>query len=369
MKKILFLIHDLGGGGAEKVLVNLVNHMDREKWNITVMALFGGGINERFLKPDIRLINCHKKALRGNSHLMKLFSPRFLYRKYIREQYDIVISFLEGPCARIVSGCEAPETRKIAWIHSTLADKKTFSMGFRNFAEAVRCYQKFDCRIFVSADTQRAFETVCPGSGRMLPNVPEVDRIAQLSREDLEDPWFCRPGFYLCGMGKLTANKGFHRLLSIHRRLREEGFALYTYILGSGEEQAALQNFIDKNHLRDSVKLLGYQTNPYPYLQKADLFVCASYSEGFSTAATEALILGTPVCTTRVAGMTQMLGDGQFGVITDNNEEALCNGIRSFLEDARKCSHYRQQAAIRGRDFSTDAAVAAVEAMLEEICL
>ena len=75
MKKILFLIHDLGHGGAEKVLVNLVNNLDREKFDITVMALFGGGVNEQFLRRDIRLIHCHGKAMPGNSHLMKLLTP------------------------------------------------------------------------------------------------------------------------------------------------------------------------------------------------------------------------------------------------------------------------------------------------------
>ena len=50
MKKILFIIHDLGHGGAEKVLVNLVNHMDRNKFDITVMSLFDVGVNKQFLK-------------------------------------------------------------------------------------------------------------------------------------------------------------------------------------------------------------------------------------------------------------------------------------------------------------------------------
>ena len=58
MKKILFFIHDLGQGGAEKVLVNLVNNIDRNKFDVSVIALFGGGVNEQFLKPDI-----HYKAI------------------------------------------------------------------------------------------------------------------------------------------------------------------------------------------------------------------------------------------------------------------------------------------------------------------
>ena len=102
MKKILFVIHDLHHGGAEKVLVNLVNNMDRENFDITVMALFGGGVNEQFLKKDVKLIICHKRAVRGNSKIMKLFSPQFLFSYYIKDKYDIIVSYLEGPSARIV---------------------------------------------------------------------------------------------------------------------------------------------------------------------------------------------------------------------------------------------------------------------------
>ena len=83
MKKLLFLIHDLGHGGAEKVLVNLVNNMDPEQFDITVMALFGGGVNEQFLKPHIRYQTVFQRAFPGNSHVMKLFFPKMLHKCFI----------------------------------------------------------------------------------------------------------------------------------------------------------------------------------------------------------------------------------------------------------------------------------------------
>ena len=67
MTKILFLIHDLGQGGAEKVLVNLVNNMDRSKFDISVTTLFGGGVNEQFLAPDIHFRAVFPRMLPGNS--------------------------------------------------------------------------------------------------------------------------------------------------------------------------------------------------------------------------------------------------------------------------------------------------------------
>ena len=103
MKKILFLIHDLGQGGAEKVLVNLVNNMDFSKYEITVMTLFGGGVNEQFLSEKVKLINIFSNTIPGNSKLMKFFSPAILHKLFIKDFYDVEIAYLEGPSARIIS--------------------------------------------------------------------------------------------------------------------------------------------------------------------------------------------------------------------------------------------------------------------------
>ena len=100
-------------------------------------------------------------------------------------------------------------------------------------------------------------------------------------------------------------------------------------ILGIGPQQRELENFIKENSLESVVTLLGYKTNPYKYLEKSSLFVCSSLSEGFSTAVTEALIVGTPVCTVDVSGMKEILGkNNEYGLITENTEEALYQGIK-----------------------------------------
>ena len=85
MKKILFLIHDLGPGGAEKVLVNLVNNLDREKFDVTVMSMFDVGVNKQFLAPHVKYRYCFKRMFRGNSHIMKLFSPNILHKWFIKD--------------------------------------------------------------------------------------------------------------------------------------------------------------------------------------------------------------------------------------------------------------------------------------------
>ena len=96
MKKILFLIPNLGHGGAEKVLVNLVNYMDKTKFEITVMSLYDEGVNKKFLSKKIRYMSCFKKSFKGVSQILKLCSPTFLYSWLIKDKYDIVVSYLEG---------------------------------------------------------------------------------------------------------------------------------------------------------------------------------------------------------------------------------------------------------------------------------
>lgn len=364
---ILFLIHDLGQGGAEKVLVNLVNNMDRSKFDISVTALFGGGVNEQFLKSDICYRAIFPHVFHGNSHVMKLFSPGWLYRYYIREHYDIVISYLEGPDARIVSGCTDEDTRLVCWIHCTMDTPRKVSRSFRSITEAQRCYNRFDRLIFVSEGVKRAFRNACPVTVpcKVLCNTNETGRILAASQEKVEEFVFAAGEIRMCGMGKLTRNKGFDRLLAVVRRLREDGMPVHLYLLGEGPMRTELERYIDENALQDAVTFLGYQTNPYKYVAKCDLFVCSSFAEGFSTAATEALIVGTPVCTVEVSGMKEMLGENnEWGIVTENSEEALYHGIKRLLDDSALLAHYKEKAAERGRSFSTENTVKAVEEML-----
>ena len=367
MKKILFVIHDLAQGGAEKVLVNLVNNMDPEQFDITVMAFFGGGVNEQFLKKGIRLINCHKKPIRGNSHIMKLFTPRQLYHHYIKEHYDIVVSYLEGPCARIVSGCDKPDTKLVSWIHTEQKSRKRAASSFRSYKESLNCYKRFDQTICVSDTVRQDFLDIYPLNKpiEVLYNTNETVQIMTSALESVPASTFMDNEFKLVGVGKVLANKGFDRLARIHKRLTDNGYPVHTYILGIGPQQGEIEQYLRDNGLANSFTFLGYQTNPYKYVAKCDLFVCASHAEGFSTAATEALIVGTPVCTVEVSGMKEMLGEhNEWGIVTENDEEALYQGIKRLLDDPALLAHYKTQAAIRGKSFRTENTVKAVEDML-----
>ena len=365
MKKILFLIHDLGHGGAEKVLVNLVNNMDTTKFDISVTALFGGGVNEQFLKPHIHYRAVFPKAFPGNSHVMKLLTPKQLHRLCVKERYDIQVSYLEGPSARVVSGCDDPDTKLVSWIHSTLSSEKSGAASYRNLKEAHTCCKRFHKTICVSAGVRQHFQQYfpCVTDADVLYNTIESERNLELSREFV--PQMPKDEFKLVCVGKLSENKGTDRLLRIHHQLRKEGYPTHLYLLGIGPLEQDLRNYAKENGLENCVTFLGYQTNPYKYVAKCDLLVCASFAEGFSTAATEALIVGTPVCTVEVSGMKEMLGENnEWGIVTENSEEALYEGIKDLLDHPEKLAHYKEKAIERGKRFSTEETTRAVEEML-----
>lgn len=370
MKKVLFLIHDLGPGGAEKVLVNLVNNMSYNKFDVTVMTIFDEGINKQFLNDKIRYLTCFSKMIPGNSHLMKMFSPKQLHRYFIKEHYDIEIAYLEGPCARIISGCPCEDTKLVSWIHTEHQEKGKITVPFRSYNEAQQCYNRFDKIVCVSETVENDFSSLVKLNVPtcVLYNTNEYNEIIIKSKEKIEKDLFDASAFNMIGVGKLLENKGFDRVLGIVQQLKNEGFNLHYYILGTGPEEAKLKKYVKDHDLTRQVNFLGYQTNPYKYMARSDLFVCSSYREGFSTATTEALIVGTAVCTTNVSGMKEMLGENnEYGIITENTNTALLNGIRKLISDQQLLKYYSAKAFERGKAFSTENTVHAVEDMLVKL--
>lgn len=367
MRKILFLIHDLGQGGAEKVLVNLVNNMDRLKFDISVTVLFGGGVNEQFLKPDIHFHAVFPREVPGNSKLMKILTPKQLHKLCVKEYYDIEVSYLEGPSARVISGCQNVNTKLVAWIHGTLTDVSDASGSFRNMREARKCYGRFDQIVCVSKQVKQAFENMFPEMAniKVLYNTIDSNKILKLAQLPVCNEMYHNDEIKLIAAGSMKPVKAFDRLIRIHTDLREKGYSIHTYFLGKGPELKKLKNQVECLGQKDTVTFLGYDTNPYKYISKANLFICCSLSEGFSTAVTEALIVGTPVCTVDVSGMKELLGDhDEWGVVTRNDEEALCQGIQHLLNNPELLTYYKERASLRGKSFSVEKTVKAVEKML-----
>lgn len=368
MKKVLFLIHDLGYGGAEKVLVNLANNLNKEKYDVSIQTLFDCGVNREYIKEHVKYIPGWKYMFRGNAPLMKLFSPSFLEKKVIKGDYDIVISFLEGPCARIAS---AFNEKKLAWIHIEHLSKESLAGSFRSFSEMKNCYEQFDKIICVAETVKNNFVDLSEvnNSVEVLYNVNETDNIINQAKEPQDLIVKNGSCVNIVSVGRLIINhKGFERLIKVHKKLLDNGVNNKVYILGEGPDKEELKALIDKLGVNDSCIILGFDKNPYKYVKASDLFVCSSYKEGFSTAVTEALVLGVPVVSTEVSGAKELLGDNdEYGIVTENSEDALYDGVYKMLSENDLLEYYKNQAEIRGKRFSTELTTKAVEDMLESL--
>ena len=366
MKKILFCIPSLCGRGAEKVLVNLVNNLDKEKYDISILALFDIDTNKKYLNEYINYKAIFKKAIRGNVYWLKVFKPETLFKMMIKDDYDIIVSFLQSPVTRIVSGCEDKNVKLINWIHTEVKNINDFSRVYRNREEFEKCFKKFNMTVFVSKIAKKAFEEK---SKIEIPscvkyNIVEDDVIKEKA-EEITDIVFDSRKINLISVGGLSKEKGYDRLLRVYKKLLEKNLNLHLYILGSGKEKQNLNNYIEKNNLQKYVDLLGYKENPYKYVKQSDLFVCSSYREGYSTAVTEALILGIPVITTECSGMEELLDNGKYGLITDNSEEGLYNGLLSILTNKALLDKYKRLAIERSSYFNMEKNLKEIEELFD----
>lgn len=370
MKKILFFIPNLMHGGAEKVLVNLVNNLDKNKYDITLQTIFDIGVNKKNLNKDVHYKYVFKRLFRGSTTILKLFLPKFLYKHLIKDEYDIVISYLEGPTARIISGCPY-NSKKVSWIHIEMNDEQKFALGFRNGEEARKCYSKFDEIVCVSDTVKQTFlETsgLNKSSLDVLYNTNETDQIFEKSKENVDDMIFDKNTVNICSVGKITGTKGYDRLARVHKKLIDEGLNHHIYILGIGEDEDKINKYIKENNLQDTYTLLGFRDNPYKYVAKCDLFVCSSLREGFSTAVTESLVVGTPVVSTLCSGAQELLGyNNEYGLVVENSEEGIYEGIKRLLEDRELLAYYKEKAIERGNFFSKEKTVKAVEDMIDSL--
>ena len=367
MISVLFLIPTLDRGGAENVLVDLVNHMDQSRFKITVQTLFDKDSQKDRLKEGIEYKSFLYHQFHGNSRLMARIPAGLLYRLIVKKRYDVVVSYLEGPTTHIISGCPYPETKKIAWVHVEMRNMKQASVGFCSSKRAINAYKAFDRTVFVADTVRKSFETVFGTvlqNGEVLYNTVNSEQIIKLSEESSSDQWFLKEEFNIVSVGRIIDAKGFDRLASIQKKLIDSGLNTHVYILGTGKDRETIEEYTKKNGIASTFTFLGFQENPYKYLVRADLFVCSSRREGFSTAVTEALILGVPVISTNCSGAYELLGEhNEFGIVTENNEEALFAGLKSLIEDRPLLTHYRMKAEQRGHAFSSEKTVEAVQNM------
>lgn len=375
-KKVLFLIESLSGGGAEKVLVTLVNNLDRSKFDITLCCVINTGkyvsalnsdVHYTYIIPDISSLKGIKRWYYSFLyHLVyQWLSLKWVYKLFVPQNKDVEVAFVEGFATKLLSHSTNRKSKKIAWVHIDLEQFHWTESIYKDIEEEQMCYQQYNQIITVSDTALSAFKRIFKEVRipiQTLYNPIDSNEILSKGKEKIS--CIKTSKIRLVSVGRLVHQKAYDRLLRIVNLLIQQNYPIELWIIGEGEERSKLESYIRENGLGKVVTLWGFQTNPYAYLKHCDLFVCSSVSEGYSTAVTEALILGLPVITTDCSGMGELLCSGKSGIITKNSEEDLYRGIKYLLDNPKQLVYYREQAQKRGKYFSLEGLIQSIENLL-----
>lgn len=352
-KKILFLIESFAGGGVEKVFIDLINNMDINKYDVTVMSIWNYGVRKKDLRKDVKYKSIFPN-IKGISRVFHNFveksDGKLLYKLGIREKYDIEIAFIEGRATKIIGASTNPNSRKIAWVHIDLAQGHWTSKVFRESTELEKnYYKKFNDIVFVSNSAKEGFIKLFGDDFDNLQvkyNPIIADDVIRKSQEIVDDIEKPKDKKLLVTSGRLVSQKGYESLLEVCNKLNNDKLDYELWVLGEGWARPKLEELIDKYKL-NNVKLLGFKENPYKYIKQGDLFVCSSKNEGFSLVIAEAMILGLPVISTNCSGPNELLNFGEYGFMVENTEEDLYRGLKGILENEERLRYYSKKSKDR----------------------
>ena len=374
MKKILFVIGNLAGGGAEKSLINLLKNLPPHKYEIDLFLFSFEGLYLKEVPKNVNIsymIDLNKSKFhlliekikyRILTLYMSKINCKIIYKKYIKKKYDIEISFLEGLPTKFVGDSSNNKSKKIAWVHTDLSTNHWYANIYYNLKQEENYYHKFKKIIFVSNDASKGFNTLFKNNfnSDVVYNILDKNEITNKSNEIILN--FSE--FTICCVGNLKKIKGFDRLINVHAKLISEGFNHKLLILGEGPERYYLEKRIKELKVLDSVELKGYVENPYPYMKNSDVIICCSYSEGFSLTVAEALILNKAIISTKCSGPIEILDNGEYGILVENNEQGLYDGLKLALTNKKIIGYFEKKANERISYFDTKNIIKKIDIIL-----
>ena len=366
-RKVLFLISNLGGGGAEKVLIDLTNHLNFQENEVEVRTLFNEGKYRNDLNENIQYTTILKNPTllqkRILSRIIKYFPSKWVYRMFVKDTYDVEIAFLESLPVKLLCGSTS-DAVKIAWVHADIFAFPENLHLFRGKERLIDAYSRFDKVVCVSDSVKQSFVEHTGLADSAVTIYNPIDKAQILRKAQLPCPKKADPQkFTMVSIGRVNPEKGYGRLCEVIQKLVPDYPNIELWILGEGLEFDKIKQFISQNHLETYIHLLGFQDNPYHYLNQADLFVSASFTEGYSLVLAEAMVLGKPVLSTDTVGPRNILSGGKYGYLAENSAEGLYHGIKDLLDHPAKLEEVREQVCARQGFFKLEEIIRQTESL------
>lgn len=362
MKKVLFVIESLGGGGAEKVLTTIVKYLDKSKYDITVLLVTEVGIYLKEVKKYCRVVAMLPSYDSLESFVDKLkykldykyiysSSPRKVYKKYIKEEYDIEIAFVEGYATRLIANSPNKNSKKIAWVHSDMKENPYADQYYKSLEEHIECYKNFNDVICVSSSVKKVMEDKfkLENNLKVIYNPIDAHQILEKAKEFTVKKDLTKTN--IITVGRLENQKGFDRLINAIGRINSDKLNIHLNILGEGSKYNELKDLIHLNKLENTVSLLGFKKNPFPWVLSSDIFICTSRAEGYSLVIAEAMVLGIPIISVNCSGPNELLDFGKYGFLIENSDSAIKDVLCSIVDKKINLENLKLLSNHRGKDF------------------
>jgi len=354
--KVCFVIPSLSGGGAERVAVQVLNALDEGRWQRSLFLFERTGPYLSDVSPSIQV-----ETAAAPSHVGRWSALRRFVR---RDRPDVVVAFLSylsvlaavraaAVGARVVFDVGTPVSAFLtdgdyAWSRRWLRQL---------FAAAMHLGCAASDRIVATsqgvADDLVASYGARAGRVAVVPNPVDLARLEAAAREPLDASTTARWWHpVIVAAGRLADVKNYPLLIEAFALLRERVPASL-FILGDGREEADIRRMIHARGLDGCAHLCGFQSNPWMYIARADVFALTSRYEGFGNVLVEAMACGVPVVATASAGTREIITSGVDGLLVEPHEpSAFARALLQVLSDAdlqRRMADAAKQKASRYR--------------------
>ena len=373
MKKILFVINTLGRAGAETALIELLNHLDVDEYEISLYVLLGQGemiskvpqkihVKNKKICTDSVLSSAGRQkmlltslaALFRNGHTGekiayiiknlcvmkktgKIQPDKLLWRVVsdgadrFDEKFDLAVAYLEGGSTYYVAD-HINAKKKAAFVHIAYGDS-----GYTREMDR-GCYEKMDVIYTVSKETRRHFLEFYPEYEKKVQIFHNIIDSERIEREAKKPGGFSDSydGVRILTVGRLAYQKAYDIAVQAMRQIKDAGYQARWYIIGEGAERKALEKQIAELGLQADFVLLGMKENPFPYYAQCDLYVHATRFEGKSIAIQEAQMLGCAVIASDCAGNREQMEDGVDGLLCPLTPEGIAKKIEELIDDTTK---------------------------------
>lgn len=324
-KKLVMFGYTMEIGGAERALVNVLNVMVNY-FDIDLILIKDEGPLMKDIPESVNVYAIRKNIIK---YILFRYIPIFrkkIINKIANKKYDIAVAFMEGRAATWLIDLKQ-NCKKIAWIHN---DVNKFDIGIST-KEIKNTYAKVDEIIVVSKQSKESFcnkYQIDSQKVQVIYNLIDEEDILKKADEFKVQ----KDLFTFVNVAKMRLQKRHDRLLEAVYTLKKEGYKFKLWLVGDGPLEDKIKKQIEDLQIADYVKLWGLQENPFPYIKNADFFVMSSEHEGYPLSLLESLLLKTPVLTTDVSGADEILNKDKYGIICENNQEGLTNGMRLVLD-------------------------------------